>query len=115
MHELSVTENVLNIAIKHASINSATKVTAVNLVIGQLSSIIDDSVNFYWDFITENTICAGSKLFFQKIPAEFLCSNCGSTYEFSHDSSACPKCGTVTNKLIKGDEFFVDSIEIEKG
>jgi len=46
MHELAVTENILSIASKHAQESGATRVTAINLVIGQLSSIVDDSVQF---------------------------------------------------------------------
>jgi len=35
---------------------NASKVTGINLVIGQLSSIVDDSIQFYWDTISEGTI-----------------------------------------------------------
>jgi hydrogenase nickel incorporation protein HypA/HybF len=115
MHELPVTENVLEIATKHALEADAIKVTVVNLTIGQLSSIIDDSVKFYWDMITENTICAGSKLNFTRIPAVFRCIKCGYEYGFSSESTACPECNNFPNKLISGEEFYVDSIEIEKG
>ena len=115
MHELSVTESVLEIALNHAAKADAVRVTAVNLTIGQLSSIVDDSVQFYWDMITENTICAGSKLTFQRIPAVFRCSNCGFEYQLSSESTPCPKCGSYLNTLFSGEEFYVDSIEIEKG
>lgn len=115
MHELSVTENVLEIALKHATTAEASRVTVVNLTIGQLSSIVDDSVQFYWDIITENTLCAGSKLVFNRIPAIFRCANCGTEFKLSHDSNECPKCGSILNTVVSGEEFFVDSIEIEKG
>jgi hydrogenase nickel incorporation protein HypA/HybF len=115
MHELSVTENVLEIALKHASAADATRITLVNLTIAQLSSIVDDSVQFYWDIITEDTLCAGSKLVFNRIPAIFRCSFCATDYKLSPDSNACPECGSLVNTVISGEEFFVDSIEIEKG
>lgn len=115
MHELSVTENVLDIAVKHASKAGAARVTLVNITIGQLSSIVDDSVQFYWDLITENTLCEGSKLIFFRIPAKFQCSSCNFEYGLSSESAVCPNCGSILNKVISGEEFFVDSIEIEKG
>ncbi len=65
MHELSVTESVLEIACKHAKKAGATRVTDVSLVIGRLSSIVDDSVSFYWDVISKDTLCEGAKLHFQ--------------------------------------------------
>ena len=115
MHELPVTESILEIALKYAKKNNATKVSVVNLTIGQLSSIVDDSVQFYWDMLTENTLCAGSKLVFNRIPAVFRCHNCGLEYQLSTELSACPRCGSYVNEIISGEEFYVDSIEIEKG
>jgi hydrogenase nickel incorporation protein HypA/HybF len=51
MHELAVTENILNIAVQHGTQANAVRVTSLQLVIGQLSSIVDDSVRFYWDAV----------------------------------------------------------------
>lgn len=115
MHELPVTESVLEIALRHAEKANAARVTAVNLTIGELSSIVDDSVKFYWDIITENTICAGSNLVFKRLPAVLKCLNCGFEYKFDGETNACPSCGSPLYTVISGEEFFVDSIEIEKG
>jgi|GEM_PF-5568018 len=52
MHELSVTESVLEIACRHAGKAQAKRVTDIYLVIGRLSSIVDDSVQFYWNLIS---------------------------------------------------------------
>ncbi len=49
MHELAVTERVLEISLRHAEAAHATRITQIHLVVGQLSSIVDDSVQFYWD------------------------------------------------------------------
>lgn len=114
MHELSVTESILEIATKHAQQSGADKVTAINLVIGQLSSIVDDSVQFYWDIITENTICSGSILNFKRIPATFHCLDCNHEYQLNDILSPCPKCGSLHSKIVAGEEFYLDSIEIEK-
>jgi hydrogenase nickel incorporation protein HypA/HybF len=48
MHEMVVTENILNIATRHALHAGAKRVTDIHITIGQLSSIVDDSVQFYW-------------------------------------------------------------------
>ena len=47
MHELAVTESLLEIVIQFAEENQAQVVTDVALSIGALSSIIDDSVQFF--------------------------------------------------------------------
>ena len=115
MHELSVTESLLEIATKHAVQVNATKVTALNIVIGRLSSIVDDSVQFYWDFVSENTICQGSKLYFSRKPALLQCQTCRNEFEISKEMTPCPDCGSYNTCILSGEEFFLDSIEIEKG
>lgn len=114
MHEMSVTENILRIALDHAEKNQAAKVTDVYLVIGQLSSIVDDSVQFYWDFLTENTICSGSTLHFERIKATFLCNTCDKIFPLENRLSPCPECGSYSLDIKTGEEFYLDSIEIEK-
>ncbi len=114
MHELSVTENILQIALRHAEKAQASRVTAINLVIGSLSSIVDDSVQFYWDFISENTICHKSVLHFDRRPAILKCRSCGKEYKMNGFLEACPACRSEEVQIQSGEEFFLDSIEIEK-
>ena len=114
MHELAVTENILNIAIKYAEDANALKVTDLYLVIGSFASIVDESVQFYWEILTKDTICSGSKLHFKKIKAEMKCLDCEKTYKIKRQLEPCPKCNGIRVKLIKGDEFFLDSIEIQR-
>jgi hydrogenase nickel incorporation protein HypA/HybF len=114
MHELAVTESILGIAQKHAIQAQAARVTDVYIVVGRLSSVVDDSVQFYWDFVSQDTICAGAKLHFKRIPARLSCLECGSAYTLEGDLTPCPKCGSAQVKVTSGEEFWVDSIEIEK-
>ena len=62
MHELAVTESIRDIAIEHARRANARRVTHLHLVIGNLSSVVDDSVQFYWDAISQGTIYEGARL-----------------------------------------------------
>jgi hydrogenase nickel incorporation protein HypA/HybF len=114
MHELAVTEALLKTACEYANKNDAKKVLNLNLVIGDLSGIIDDSVQFYWDMISADTICAGSVLKFEKKPAKFLCQSCQKEFTMDSELTPCPQCGSIDIKVIAGDEFTLQSIEIEK-
>ena len=49
MHELPIAENIKNLAVKHAEQANAEKITDIFLVIGQLSSVVDESIQFYAD------------------------------------------------------------------
>jgi len=112
MHELSVTQNILDIALRHAEQAGATRISVVNLTIGQLSSIIDDSVQFYWDIISKGTIAEGAKLVFKRIPTELLCLECEHHYKPGVDELACPDCGSTRIKVVAGMEFFLESIDV---
>lgn len=113
MHELSVTQSVLEIATRHAQKAGATRITGIDLVIGQLSSIVDDSVQFYWDFISQGTLAEGAILNFRRIPVELSCLDCSEKYHPSGDDFTCPACGSFRIKVCSGEEFFVESIEVQ--
>jgi hydrogenase nickel incorporation protein HypA/HybF len=113
MHELSVTESVLDIVIRHAQQANAHRVTGIDLVIGEYASIVDDSVQFYWDIISKDTPAVGAQLRFRRIPAELACQSCGHRYHPDLDSYACPECGSSRVQIVAGREFYVESIDIE--
>lgn len=113
MHELAVTESILSIALKHAEKASAKRVRGINLVIGQLSSIVDDSVQFYWDFVARDTIAEGAILHFERIPALMACLDCGHEYALDGNDLGCPACSSVHIRIVSGEEFSLESIDIE--
>lgn len=113
VHELSVTQSILEIALRHAESAGGGRITHLQLVIGQLSSMVDDTVQFYWDIISEGTAAQGATLHFRRIPAELLCSTCNQRYPLRHDSFACPTCGSTQGTIVSGDEFYLESIELE--
>lgn len=113
MHELVVTQSILEIALRHANSSNARKITSLNLVIGQLSSLVDDSIQFYWDMIAANTLAEGATLSFRRIETEFCCLDCQCKYSPGQDSFTCPACGGSKVKITAGEEFYLESIEIE--
>lgn len=112
MHELAVTENILSIANQAAEENHATKVTDIYLVIGQLSSIVDDSVQFYWDHISQGTISEGAKLHFERRPAALYCKSCDTQYPLGEILQPCPRCQSADVFIESGEELLVDHIDI---
>jgi hydrogenase nickel incorporation protein HypA/HybF len=112
MHELAVTESILAIALEHAQRAKASRVTEINLLIGNLSSIIDDSISFYWEIISKDTICAQSTLHFSRIPGHLKCNNCSNEYDLEGELIPCPMCSSSNVTILRGNEFRVDSIEV---
>ncbi len=113
MHELSVTESLLQIAIRHAERADAKRIVRLNIVIGELSSIVDDSVQFYWDIVSAGTIAEGAELHFERVGGRLRCLACGHSFPLGGDSFACPECGETDVVVAGGDDFRLESIEVE--
>lgn len=113
MHELPATQSILEIALRHADKAGASRVTDIHLVIGELATLIDDSIQFYWDMIAENTVAAGATLHFKRVPAELQCMVCREKYRPDGKEIMCPNCGSVGAKIVAGEEFFVEAIDVE--
>jgi hydrogenase nickel incorporation protein HypA/HybF len=113
MHELPVTESILEIAQRHAQDAGAKRITDLYLVIGQLSTIVDDSIQFYWDIISEGTVAEGATLHFERIAAELLCLDCNQRYALDGEDLACPHCGGGKVKLVAGEQFHLQAIDVE--
>ena len=81
MHELAVTESILDIVKRHAEQAEAERVLRIYLVIGELSSIVDDSVQFYFDFLCQDTVAQGAELVFRRLAVEVACEACGHRWQ----------------------------------
>jgi len=113
MHELSITQSILSIAVEKANAVQAKRVTKINLTIGELSGIVDECVQFYFDFLSQDTIAAEANLCFHKPPIQLRCRNCATTFSPNNLDWACPDCQEQKIEIISGRECYVDSIEVE--
>ena len=114
MHELGVTQNILNIALRNAEEAQAMCITDIHLVVGDMSSIVNDSVQFYWDFVSEGTIAEKAQLHFRRVAVVMNCLECQHDYTPKIDLS-CPACGSTQVKVIAGEEFYMEAIDVEEG
>ena len=114
MHELSVTQGILNFALEEALQRQAVKITALTVALGSLSGIIADSVAIYFPLVAEGTIAEGATLTFRRIPARVSCKDCGTESELPDFRLRCPACTSRSVDLLSGREAYIESIEIEE-
>jgi hydrogenase nickel incorporation protein HypA/HybF len=115
MHELPATRGMLEVALEAADGAGADHITSIDVVVGELTTIVDDSVQFYFDIISEGTPAADAELRFRREPATGLCGECGQEHPVSPPLGPCPECGSLAVSVTGGDEFYVESIEVEDG
>ena len=114
MHELSVTQGILNFAIEEAQKREAKKITSLTVSLGSLSGIIAESVEIYFPLVAEGTIAEGARLIFHRVPASVHCLECGKTSELPDFRLRCPACTSRKVELKSGREAYIESIEIEE-
>ncbi|MFZ5820233.1 MAG: hydrogenase maturation nickel metallochaperone HypA [Chloroflexota bacterium] len=113
MHELPVTQSLLEIALRHGKQANARRITDLHIVMGELATMVDDSIQFYWDLIAEGTIAQGATLHFRRVPAELQCMACFTKYNPKEKELACPNCGSAGAKIVAGEEFSLEAIDVE--
>jgi hydrogenase nickel incorporation protein HypA/HybF len=113
MHELSITQGLLDLVLQHAARAGGGRVTGVHIVSGEMSGIVDDSVQFYWDVISAGTAAAGARLHFRRVPLRFECLACGSPFSPAGVSFDCTACGSGRVRVAAGREFRLDAIDLE--
>lgn len=114
MHELAVTQSVLAIALEAAQQAGGPRIVGIDLVIGELSSIVDDSVQFHFDILSQGTLAEDARLHFRRIPTSVFCWDCSERWD-AHAPllPECPLCGSARLQVEGGQEFYVDCIEVE--
>ena len=113
MHESSITESLLSLAVGKANEAKAGKITRINLVVGELAGVVPECVQFYFDFISKNTIADGAVLSFVNKPATVRCRKCEKVFTPVNHDWSCPDCREADVEIVSGRECFMESIEVE--
>jgi hydrogenase nickel incorporation protein HypA/HybF len=113
MHEYSITESMFSLAMEKAGEARAKKITRINMVLGELSGIDDGCVNFYFDFMSRDTIADGAVLSFTKMPLRLHCRHCQKDFPPQNNDWACPDCRKADVDIVSGRECYLESIEVD--
>jgi len=113
MHELSITQSMLNLVLEQAEKAGAKEVGKINLVIGEMTGVVSDCVQFYFDFLSKGTLAEGAALAFKIIPTKARCRGCAQLFELKEFDWTCPYCQSNNMEIVAGKELFVESIEVE--
>ena len=113
MHELSITQHVLDVVLRHAEAAEVSRVTRIELIIGDMTSFVDDSIQFCFDALSVGTIAQGAELVFRHVPVTIRCRECGMKFTPESPDWTCPACGAYAGELVAGQEFYIDNIEVD--
>ena len=113
MHELSVVEAIVSMVLERAKEVNASRVLRVDLVVGELSGVLNEAVELYFALLTKDTIAAKAELFFMRPPTQVRCRNCNTVYSPVNRKITCPNCREQKIEIISGRELYIDNLEVE--
>ena len=113
MHELSIANNIVEIAAEHALQQGSSRVTGVTLRIGRLSCVHEDALRYSFELVTEGTPLAGASLTVIEVPVRIWCPVCTAEVDLPGiQRLACPACGHLSGDIRAGRELDIESIQI---
>ncbi len=121
MHEASVTADIADAVMDELSRRSVKKVNEVTIVVGDLTMLLDEQMQFAWEVLSQGTPLEGSVLTIKHEPIEVKCEACG--YEgpvrnvdlggTEAPLLSCPECGGRI-EVVKGSACRIESFDIEE-
>jgi hydrogenase nickel incorporation protein HypA/HybF len=113
MHELAITQGLIELVLEHAKKAGAKKVLKVNIIAGELSGFVGECMQFYYEQMSKDTIAEGAKLEFKRVPTTGRCRECRKEFIIEDLNWVCPQCKSSNVQLVGGSELFVESIEVD--
>ena len=86
MHELSLANNLVEIAIEHAQTHGVEKVCGITLRVGALACVHKEALEFSFELVAKETMAEGATLSFIDVPVAIYCGSCARGSRFGGDS-----------------------------
>jgi hydrogenase nickel incorporation protein HypA/HybF len=111
MHELSIASAIVEIASEHAA---GRRVTAVQVAVGRLRQVVPSALEFAFGLVADGTPVEGAALEIEQIEAGGACRRCGADSALTSFPLACAACGSLDVDVLRGEELYVESLEIDE-
>ena len=112
MHEVSLMEQTLAIAIDHADQQNATRIHRLVMRIGTMSGVVPEALSFAFDVTIQGTIAEGATLEIETVPVLCYCSHCQHDFQPQDIIYECPDCGRFTAQSRQGQEIELKTLEV---
>jgi hydrogenase nickel incorporation protein HypA/HybF len=111
VHELALSSAIVATVDKHAA---GRRVTLVTLRVGRLRQVVPETLEFYFEFVARGSLCEGARLEQELLEARLHCNPCATEWSIDVPAFRCPSCGDGDVAVTGGNEFQVESIEVEE-
>lgn len=112
MHEVSIMEEAVRMAIEAARAAGAQRVTGLRLRVGSLSGAVAEAMRFAWDAVRRDTMAEGAWLEIETVPAACWCATCQSEFACEDFPDECPRCHTPSDDVRRGRDLHIADVEV---
>lgn len=112
MHEVSMMQNTLDIAIAQAEENGAKKIDLLTMKIGELSGVIPEALEFAFDVLIQGTIAENAQLEIKTIPVVCYCQECDRNFQPENFIFECSQCQKLSTNVVTGNELELASVVV---
>lgn len=112
MHEMSIAQSIIDIAIDEAAKHAADKVKRIVIEVGALACVDPHALEFGFEAVSNGSVAEGARLEILSVPATAYCFSCEDPVEVRHAGSACPVCGSRQLMMKEGDDLRVKEMEV---
>jgi hydrogenase nickel incorporation protein HypA/HybF len=113
MHEQSIVSSLLTLALQKAEKANARRILSIDLVVGDYTGVLEDAADFYFGFLSMNTIAAGAKIRYTHVSAQLRCRDCDILFPLQKQNYQCPKCEGKRIEIVGGRELYIENMEVE--
>lgn len=113
MHELALSESIVDLVLECARRESLSAVTRVVVELGAAAGVEHEALRFSFDAVTADTPARGAELVIESVPLRARCRACAAEFEPENFFDACPRCGEHGAAVLAGRELRVKSLEGE--
>ena len=123
MHEYTLTANIIEEIIQAVDAEGNCKVLEATLGFGPFAHGSFDSIQFWWEVLSKDTVAEGSKLVYKPLDGELYCPSCKESSIITNGNEdlpkdeylqifSCPKCHSLQTEIRSGDEIILIDIEV---
>ncbi|MFW5798215.1 MAG: hydrogenase maturation nickel metallochaperone HypA [Planctomycetota bacterium] len=111
MHEFSLAESMLSIV--EDQLGHKARLASATVTVGPLAGIDAESLRFCFTEVARQEGFGEPTLVTNLVPARLHCYDCGNEYTTRDALAPCPTCGSMHRRIDSGQEFTLDSVELE--
>jgi len=112
MHEMSIALGIVKIAEDEVKKAEASKVELIELLIGDLSGVEREALDFAWPMAVKETVLEGAKRKTEYRSGIARCSDCENEFELKSLLDGCPICKSYFKDVLQGKELKVIALEV---